>query len=540
MEQSRFAICGQVNGAALIVLTFATIATLPAHAASCGSLKNLKLEHSIISVAEEVQPGAFHVPPVPPELQPPNGNTRRDAVLAKAPAFCRVAGDIHPAPNSDIKFEVWMPLENWNGRFQMVGNGGFAGNLEYAAMGTALADGYATASTDTGHAEVPGGPSAPAPWALNTEQIIDFGYRAVHETAVKSKVLIGAFYGSRPKYSYWNGCSEGGRQGMGEAERYPTDFNGILAGAPVYNFVPSRSKEYFSARLFASGATAPVPPAKYKLIYDEILAECDAADGVKDGVINDPQQCHFDPAVLLCKSGDAPDCLSGPQVIAMKLEYAGFSNPRTHEMIARGHSPGYEVGMAARAGMPQANRPNNAQPNPPQMAPVPLGTFYRYFVYQDLNWDASTFDYDKDLPYAEKKVGGILDNYDPDLSAFKAAGGKLISYHGWADAQPAPMATVDYFNKVQAAVGDSRDFYRLFMVPGMGHCQGGPGTDQFDKMAAITNWVERGKAPDQILASHQTEGKVDRTRPLCPYPQVAKYSGKGSTDDAVNFVCTKP
>jgi feruloyl esterase len=554
-----------VNGAVLLAaLGWFAFSGSQAWAASCDSLKSLKLPDTTITVAEEVPAGGFHLPEVPVALQPPGNAAQRNAVFPKLPAFCRVGGDIHPAPNSDIKFEVWMPIEKWNGRFEAVGNGGYAGNLEYAAMGNALLDGYTTGSTDTGHAEVPGGPGAPAPWALNTEAIIDFGYRAVHEMTVKSKATIVAFYGSGPQYSYWNGCSEGGRQGMGEAERYPNDFNGILAGAPVFSFVPSRSREFVTAKLTASGEMAPVPQAKYKAIYAAILEQCDAADGVKDGVINDPQQCHFDPAVLLCKNGDATDCLTAPQVKAMQIEYGGVYNPVTHALLARGHSPGFEVNLANQAGRGgqggpggpagpsaqagpggrggpggstgQAGQPNNAGAQAAQFS----RSFYRYFVYQDLNWDASTFDYAKDFPYAEKKVGGILDNYDPNLKAFKAAGGKLISYHGWADNAPAPMTTVDYFNEVQKSVGDSSDFYRLFMVPGMGHCQGGPGTDHFDKMAAITDWVERGKAPESIVASHITDGQVSRTRPLCPYPQVAKYKGTGSTDDAANFACMKP
>ena len=521
-------------------------------AASCDSMKNLKLPDTTIAVAEEVSAGAFHIPENPSVPPPPGNAAQRNAVFPKLPAFCRVGGDIHPVPNSDIKFEVWMPLDKWNGRFEAVGNGGYAGNLEYAAMGAALLDGYATGSTDTGHAEVPGGPGAPAPWALNLQAIIDFGYRAVHEMTLKSKATIAAFYGSGPKYSYWNGCSEGGRQGMGEAERYPADFNGILAGAPVFSFVPSRSREFYTAKLIASGEMAPVPQAKYKAIYDAVLAKCDAADGVKDGVINDPQACHFEPAELLCKNGDAPDCLTAPQVKAMQIEYGGVYNPATHQLLSHGHSPGFEFNQANQAGRPnngagpggppaQAGRGGAGQANNPGAQAAQFsGSFYRYFVYRDLNWDASTFDYAKDFPYAENTVGGILDNYDPNLKPFKTAGGKLISYHGWADGQPAPMTTVDYFNKVQATVGDTSNFYRLFMVPGMGHCQGGPGTDHFDKMAAITDWVEHDKAPDSILASHLTDGQVVRTRPLCPYPEVAKYKGTGSTDDAANFACTKP
>ena len=523
---------GAYVGAVLAVLGVWALCGMQSWAAtSCASLKDLKLPDTTITVAEEVAAGAFHIP----EGAPVQGNGARNVVFAKMPAFCRLGGDIHPVATSDIKFEVWMPLEKWNGRFEAVGNSGYAGNIEYSAMRNALVDGYATGGTDTGHTAAG---MATAPWAMNLESLIDFGYRAAHEMTVKSKATITAFYGSKPEYSYWNGCSEGGRQGMGEAERYPNDFNGILAGSPVFDFVPSRSREFVTSKLIASGEMSPVPQAKFKAIYDAVLAKCDAADGIKDGVINDPQQCHFDPATLLCKNGDSPDCLTAPQVKAMQIEYDGVYNPVTHKLLLHGHSPGFEYN--------QVNRANNAPPLPAPAAngaaPAPTlpGSFYRYFVYRRLDWDASTFDYAKDFPYAEKTVGISLDNYNPNLKGFKAAGGKLISYHGWADGQPAPMTTVDYFKEVQATVGDSSSFYRLFMVPGMGHCQGGPGTDHFDKMSAITDWVEHGKAPDKIIASHLTDGQVTRTRPLCPYPQVAKYLGTGSTDESASFVCAKP
>jgi feruloyl esterase len=450
------------------------------------------------------------------------------------PAFCRVAGDIRPVADSDIKFEIWLPLEKWNGRFEAVGNGGvvfhFAGYLEYAAMAAALTDGYATASTDTGHAEEPGGSAGGSDfkWPMgHPEKVIDFGYRAAHEMTVQSKAVIDAFYGSKPTYSYWNGCSEGGRQGMGEAERYPDDYNGILAGAPLFNFTDSQTRAVISQKFVYEDPSLFIPAAKYKLIYDAVLAQCDAADGVKDGVINDPQQCHFDPSALLCQKGDAANCLTASQVRASKSQYAAVVNPRTHERILLGKAPGFEV-------FQRANKP------PVEMNKAQEGSFYRYFVLENPEWDWTTFDGDKDVALARKKLGGILDNYDPNLAKFKSLGGKLIQYHGWSDPGPSALNTVDYFKRVQSRVGDSQAFYRLFMVPGMGHCIGGPGTDQFDEMGAITAWVEKGKAPERILASHVVDGRVTRTRPLCPYPQIAKYQGSGSTDDAANFACVKP
>ena len=498
-----------------------SLAGMPAWAASCDSLKNLKLDGTTIIAAEEVPAGTFKAPTAE---GPPATPARQAAIFEKMPSFCRVAGEIHPVADSDIKFAVWMPLDKWNGRFEAVGNSGLAGTISYTAMGQALTDGYATGSTDTGHT------SEPDPtWALgHPEKVIDFGYRAVHEMTVKSKAAVEAFYGSGPKYSYWNGCSEGGRQGMGEAQKFPADFNGILDGSPVFNFTHGQSRSMYSEQIIYHDPAAYIPPAKYQLIYNKVLEECDAADGVKDGVVN-PQLCHFDPSVLLCKNGDAPDCLNASQVKEMKSEYQGAVNPRTGQSVVPGHALGFEFFETTRPGV-----------TPDKLKDAKMGAFYKYMVFEDPKWDWTTFDFDKDIAYADKKWGYATGNYDPDLRRFKAAGGKLLQYHGWADPMPSPYTTVQYFETVQKTVGDTSSFYRLFMVPGMGHCSNGPGTDQFDKMAALTDWVEHGKAPDSILASHQTDGKVDRTRPLCPYPQVAKYKGTGSTDDAANFVCAKP
>ena len=522
MAKIRFAnpSSGTLGTAVLLVVGLWSIAGMPTWAASCGDLKDMRLENTTITDAEEVVAGAFK----PPAAVGPGGGGRQSAFFEKLPAFCRVAGDIHPVADSDIKFEVWMPLEGWNGRFEAVGNGGLAGTLSYPAMGQALADGYATGSTDTGH------PAGQEPtWALgHPEKVIDFGYRAVHEMTVKSKSTVEAFYGSGPKYSYWNGCSEGGRQGMGEAERYPADFNGILAGAPVFDFTHGQSRGVWNEMLILKDPARYLTPANYQLIHKAVIDQCDAADGVKDGVINDPQQCHFDASVLLCKDGSRADCLTASQVTEINSEFTTAVTPGTHELIANGHEPGFEIFQT---------RPNMT---PDKLKESKQGALYRYFVFENPDWDWSTINIDKDLPMADKKWGSVLNNYDPDLSKFKAAGGKLLQYHGWADPQPSPMTTVDYFGAVQKKVGDTQDFYRLFMVPGMGHCMGGPGTDQFEKMAVLTEWVEHGKAPNSIVASHLTDGKVDRTRPLCPYPQAAKYKGTGSSDDAANFVCAKP
>jgi feruloyl esterase len=386
-----------------------------------------------------------------------------------------------------------------------------------------LAGGYATASTDTGH-ESPSISTSDAKWAMgHPEAVVDFGYRAVHEMTVKGKAVTTAFYGSAPKYNYWVGCSEGGRQAMGEAQRYPDDYNGIVAGAPVFGFTHTQTRSIQNAKLLSENPAAFIPAGKFKMIHDAVVAQCDAADGVKDGVVLNPPDCRFDPASLLCKAEDMPDCLTAPQVKALNNLYNGVFNPRTGERIAFGSSRGVEL-LAAR----------RTQEEPPAERAVP-SAFYHYFVFEKDDWDWLKFDFDKDVAFADKKLGGIINNYDPDLSSFKAKGGKLLHYHGWADPQPSPENTVEYFEQVQKKMGNTSDFYRLFMVPGMGHCSGGDGTDQFDKLGTIRVWVEQGKAPDMIIAEHKTSGQADRSRPLCPHPQVAKYKGSGNTDDAASF-----
>jgi Tannase and feruloyl esterase len=501
---------------------------VPAPAVTCASLASLKLPDTTITSAAEVAPGAFQPEGPGAGRAGRGGRGRGGQAYDSLPAFCRVAGIIKPVPDSNIKFEAWMPVTGWNGRFQGVGNSGLAGSLSYGGMASAVAAGYATGSTDTGH-ESPTTSTQNAQWAMgHPEQVIDFGYRAVHEMTVKAKAVTAAFYGGAPDYSYWNGCSEGGRQAMGEAQRYPDDYDGIVAGSPVVGFTHTQTRSIQNAQLLAENPSGFIPASKFPMIHDAVLAQCDAADGVKDGIVGYPPACTFDPASLLCTAGDAPTCLTAPQVKQLNALYDGTRNPRTGERISFGSARGVELLAAGRT-----------QDEPPDQ-PAPPSAFYRYFVFENPNWDWKSFDFDKDVAFADQKLGGIMNNFDPDLSALKAKGGKLIHYHGWADPQPSPENSVEYFEEVQRTVGDTSSFYRLFMIPGMGHCSGGPGTDQFDKMSVIRAWVEDGKAPDLIVAEHRTNGQADRSRPLCPHPQVAKYKGSGSTDDAANFVCGLP
>jgi feruloyl esterase len=358
------------------------------------------------------------------------------------------------------------------------------------------------------------------------DRIKDFGHRAVHEMTVKSKALVAAYYGAGAKYSYWVGCSEGGRQGMGEAQRYPADYDGIVAGAPVFGWTRTQTRGLSLQQILRQDPAAFTPGAKLKVLHTAVLAQCDALDGVTDQVVGDPRACTIDWSAITCKSGDAATCLTPSQVKYMQADFAGSRNPRTGERLMFGHAAGFEAIQAPRAGeTPPAERPQ-------------ASSFWRYFVFDDPNYDGAKFDFDKDVAFADKKVGADMNNFDPDLSKFKARGGKLIHYHGWSDPQPTPYNSIEYHRLVAEKLGgDVGDFYRLFMVPGMGHCGGGPGTDQFDKVAAIRAWVEEGKAPDSILAEHKTNGVSDRSRPLCPEPKVATYIGSGSTDDAKNFRC---
>lgn len=491
-------------------------------ATPCQELASLKLPDTTITLATEVAAGAF---------VPADGGGRRGLAAFQAlPAFCRVAGVIKPSADSNIKFETWMPLQGWNKRFQGVGNGGLAGTISYPAMAAALAGGYATGSTDTGHG--PEGGMAEALWALgHPERIADFGHRAVHEMTVKSKAVTAAHYGTAPSYSYWVGCSEGGRQGMGEAQRYPTDYDGIVAGAPVFGWTRTQTRNLGLQKIQREDPAAFVPGSKLKVLHQEVMNQCDALDGVKDGVITHPPACKLDWSKIICKSGDQASCLTPSQAKLMQADYAGSSNPRTGERLMFGHAVGFEIEHGERTNFAETPSPNRLE----------ASAFWRYFVFDDPKWDGAKFDFDKDVAFADKKVGGDMNNFDPDLRAFKARGGKLLHYHGWWDAQPTPYNSIDYFERVQKVVGgDSSDFYRLFMVPGMGHCGGGPGTDQFDKIGTIRAWVEEGKAPSAIIAEHKTDGKTDRSRPLCPHPKIAKYKGSGSTDDAANFTCALP
>jgi feruloyl esterase len=503
-----------MNLAAKSLLAIA-LASIPAAAAntSCEGLASMTFPDATITSAQTVPAGAF--------TQPGNPGRGRGAADAykDLPAFCRVQATLKPTSDSDIKIEVWLPAADWNKKYQAVGNGGWAGVISYSELADALRGGYATSSTDTGHV---GGSGS---FALgHPEKLIDFGWRSEHEMTLKSKSIIQSFYGDAPRLSYWNGCSTGGRQGLQEAQKFPADYDGIIAGAPANR--SALALWVAAAELKDPGAY--IPPAKYPAIHQAAIDSCDAADGAKDGLIENPAKCRFDPKVIECKGPDSPSCLTAPQVEAARKIYTNAKNPRTGQTLFPSLAPGSELGWAILGG--------------PAPSPIILDQ-YKYVVYKNPDWDWKTFDFDKDNAHSNEPEYVVMNATDPNLKQFFSHKGKLLLYHGWADPNISPFSTIQYYRSVVDTMGGEKktaDSIRLFLEPGMGHCQGGEGPNKFDKVAAMESWVEKSTAPDKMIASHSTAGKVDRTRPLCAYPQVAKYKGSGSIDEAANFACTAP
>ena len=485
-------------------------------ATPCDNLSKLSLPQTAITMAAPITAGAFAPPPsFSLRLQP------GDIAYKDLPAFCRVAATMRPTSDSEIKIEVWLPpADRWNGKFMAIGNGGQAGEIYYHKMGLPLTLGYAVASTDTGHE----GKGDDGSYALgHPEKVIDFGYRAVHEMVLKSKVIVAEYYLRNARFSYWNGCSTGGRQGIEDLQRYPGDFDGVIAGAPAIN-PRSAAQIIWVAQAVHKDEASFIPAAKFPMIQKAVLNACDASDGVKDGVLEDPPHCKFDPGAMLCKGPDGSDCLTAAQVESVRRAYSPAVNPRTKEQIFPGFEPGSEKGWGFAA---------SAQP--PQLTLTGL----RNRVFKDPNWDYKTFNFDSDVALLDRESQAV-NAMDPNLKPFFSHGGKLLQYHGWNDNLIAPENSVNYYNSVADKLGGASkvsDSYRLFMVPGMAHCRGGDGTDRFNVISALELWVEKGKAPESIIAERYTGEKVDRTRPLCPYPQVAVYKGSGSTDDAANFIC---
>jgi hypothetical protein len=511
--------------------------------ASCESLLNLDLPDTTITVAAEVPAGTFN-----------------PAITVTA---CRVAGSIRPTSDSDIRFEVWLPTSGWNGKFLSAGEGGYAGVINYGGIGGALQRGYVGGSTDTGHV---GGTADFAPG--HPEKVTDFGWRGKHLQAVRSKDIIREFYGRPAKHSYFSSCSNGGRQALMEIQRFPEDYDGVIVGAPANDWTHHFAGFVWNEQALYNTPGAHVSPEKLQAIQQATLAKCDALDGVVDGVVDDPRRCRFDPASIACPAGtDSPSCLTPPQVSSVRKIMAGPHNPRTGRRIY----PGYFTGDAGARGNAASERGAweswiTGTGFFGQSIQAFFGNGYFGRIVNEIPapgvWDFSTFNFDSDMAFADRKTERTMNATETDLSAFRRENrhGKIIMWHGWDDPAISPISAVEYYEDVKRDNKNAEDFFRLFMVPGQEHCGGGPGPNAFgqslpqlpplsnapehDVLSALERWVEEGKAPERIVAvkwvnDDPAQGIV-RTRPLCVYPKVAVYDGSGSTDDASNFKCRTP
>ncbi len=514
-----------------------------AAAASCEQLAHLPLPNTTITLAQSVAAGAF-TPPVPEWAK---------AFMHPEPipaAFCRVTGQLRPTPDSDIKFEVWLPATGWTGRYESVGNGGFAGSIRYDSMRNPLLAGSAVASTDDGHDAPAIGPTS-ADWAFgHPEKIIDHGYRAVHLTAVAAKAIATSFYGRAPAHAYFVGCSKGGQEAFMEAQRYPEDFDGIVGGAVANQWTDLFSSFMWTQNLNLANKDSYLSPEDLAKIGSAVSAACDTVGGVKSGFVQDPLRCE----VKLESIGLTPAKLrtyealhQGPKDHAGRPTYAG--------QAYGSENPGWQDTISATS--------LEAAQTEAQMS-MYGANFYRNFIYQDHNWSFHGFDIEKGRADAVRVVGKSMNADDVHFAGFKAHGGKLIQYAGMVDSIVTPLSSVKFYQAVVAAdahkpdadaLARTQEFYRLFLAPGVGHCGGGPGPNQFgqaggggdaehDLVAALEQWVEKGVPPTRVVATKfvgddSTKG-VAMTRPLCPFPQIAKYKGTGDVKDAANFVCKAP
>lgn len=464
--------------------------------------------------------------------------------------FCRVAGFAAPTSDSHVGFEIWLPpAASWNGKYQQEGSGGSVGSIGTGSMAQPVEAGYATLATDNGHESDPEAPDGGSEqgWAVgHPEKMIDFAYRAVHVSAVAAQAIVDKFYGHKAAESYFVGCSTGGRQALMEATRYPDDFDGILAGAPAWHWTNQMTNAIWNTQAAYKDPTA-ITEQSVAILHKAVMDSCDALDGVKDGVISDPRRCTFDPKTIECKAGQTEQCLTPVQVDAAERIYNG-SHRSDGTRIFQGYARGSELNWThIWAG---------------KFSGGSAWDFWQQSVSQGKEGYGAPFDFDKDTDkMLNSKIGNETFseayNVKPDLTAFEKHGGKLIQYHGWADQQISPFASVDFYQQAVAKLGgkaNADSFYKLYMLPGIYHCAGGPGVGnigdsspavqhdpEHDLVEAIDTWVTKHKAPNVLIGTHLDDSKKpDRTRPLCPYPQEAKYSGSGDINDAENFVCRAP
>jgi feruloyl esterase len=489
---------------------------------NCESLKTLSTPQTTVMSADVVPAGVFVPPPPPPGAPappPPRGNApaaaARQAAPEPIPQHCRVKLTLKPTPDSNIYSELWMPTDNWNGKLLVVGNGGFAGSIQgYGDMQVALRLGYATAATDTGHnaADGPNGMFALG----HPEKIVDFAYRALHDTTVESKRLIKSMYDRNAQYSYYKGCSTGGRQAIMAATRFPDDYDGIIGGALANRHIHMHTAGSARQIVLARNPDMAISPEKAQMVTEAVMNKCDT---LHEGFLNNPQQCTFDVSSLLCKGAESNECLTQPQLKAVEMFYGGLKNSKG-EIIFAGQVLG--------------------NPLTPQRSNQTVNVIdtVRIWAFQNKDYDWHSFDLDRDMPIIDKKIG-FVDATDPDLKKFRGHGGKLLLYAGWADTTITPKNTVEYYQSVVKKMGanETKDFTELFMVPGMGHCRGGNGPDTFDTIGTLEKWREKGVTPATIAATNRNSGL---SRPLCPYPQYAKYKGTGDLKDAANWSCVAP
>lgn len=491
----------------------------------CGQLLHLSLADTTIRSADAMDSGPF-MPPNPATIGPWYTTGLHTMVGADmpvvVPAFCRVDAVVKPTPASNIGIEVWLPSRSaWNGDLLGTGNGGSAGAIVYPSLMAGVQHGYATANTDMGT-----GASSVSDYSFGVghpELVTDYAYRATHLMTATARAIVAVYYGRSARFSYFSGCSTGGHQGLVEAARYPDDYDGIVAGDPDTSIEGTFAGAWQYAATHDDPA-AYFPASKLPIIRRAVLAACDALDGVRDGVIDDPRRCHFDIRTLQCKGRDAPDCFTAAQVSALTRIYEGIRNPRTGEIVFPGIEPGTEGG-------PLGLEPILAiAPTADQLPHVGLARWAR-------SWNGRRLDWDTDFGAVVRELAPQLST-TPDLRAF-GRHAKLLVYSGWADSAEPPRAVVTYFEAVQKVSG-SASFARLFMVPGMYHCGGGANIGYFDSLRAIAQWVESGLAPDRLIGARVENGVVTRTRPICAYPQVARWTGAGSSDRAENFRCVAP
>lgn len=483
-------------------------------AANCAALAGMTVEAGAVEGAEAFAAGEMIV----------GGTTVGTRAQVN---LCRVRLRLHPVPGSDIRVEVWLP-ENWNQKLMGFGGGGFDGSLNPDSgkfLNPVVGQGFAAVVSDVGHTPAP----TPGTWIHGQPQrVVDFGYRGTHLAAVVAKQVAATYYGAKAKIAYFQGCSNGGRDGLSLASRYPKDYDAIVAGAPANRYVEVVTQLLWYSQ---SAAVAPNLTAKLSLVHAAILKKCDALDGVKDGILENPLRCQFDPAVLQCKAGQSAGCLTDVEVGALRKIYAG---PRlaNGQLVMWPPEPGSEGNPGNWAAWITGPVPGLAGQE-----------FYKWMVHDDPNWTVASYSLDRDYPLARSRVAPIIDADNPDLSAFIRRGGKLIIYQGWDDPAITPGSTIQYYEDVLRKVGPAAaKQVRLFMVPGMAHCGGGPGATSFDMQGAMEKWVEQGQAPERILASKPDvpPGAPPLTHPLCAWPSTARYKGKGSIRDAANFVCTAP